>query len=195
MIQTNLPTLPFCGPHPKPNCARGLSKHYYLRFDTKRGHGICAFCRIPWACVAFTSMLDQNWIYGIPSKKKARYQIVTDCTYWTVLGSFKNWNIIHMLPKSKHFEALEEIHQVVIDVIGDNMASLVQSGKYGSINTDDTTKNGYYVIIFISEAYTLKNNTTIDGQIISAGELVVKAQYLFSMQETTNGYWKEQTLQ
>ena len=31
---------------------------------------------------------------------------------------------------------------------------------------------------FISEAYTLQNNTKIYGQVISAGELVVKAQYL-----------------
>ena len=28
-----LPTLPFCGPHSKPHGARGLGKHYNLRFD------------------------------------------------------------------------------------------------------------------------------------------------------------------
>ena len=55
------------------------------------------------------------------------------------------------------------------------MASLVQSGMHGAINTDYTTKNVFYVIQFISEAYTLQNNTTIYGQIISAGELVFKA--------------------
>ena len=62
------------------------------------------------------------------------------------------------------------------------MASFVQSGKYGVINTADTITNVFYVINLISEAYTLQNNTTIDGQIISAGELVVKAQYLCSIQ-------------
>ena len=35
------PILTFCGPHPKPNGARGLSKHHHLRFDTKLGNGIC----------------------------------------------------------------------------------------------------------------------------------------------------------
>ena len=39
-----------------------------------------------------------------------------------------------------------------------------------------------------SEAYTLQDNTTIDGQIITAGELVVKAQYISSMQLDTNWY-------
>ena len=62
------------------------------------------------------------------------------------------------------------------------MVSLVKSGMYDAINTYDTTTNGFYVIQFISEAYTLQNNTKIDGQVIYAGELVVKAQYIFSMQ-------------
>ena len=43
--------LPFCGPYPKPNLSRGLSKHYHLRFDQKIGHGICEIFRIPCAFV------------------------------------------------------------------------------------------------------------------------------------------------
>ena len=49
---------------------------------------------------------------------------------------------------------------------------------YGANNTNDTTKNGFYVIQFISEAYTLQNNTTIYGQVIYPGGLVSNAQYL-----------------
>ena len=62
------------------------------------------------------------------------------------------------------------------------MASLVQSGKYGFINTDDTTTSGFYVIKFILEAYTLQNNTKIGGKFIYAVELVLKAQYICSIQ-------------
>ena len=60
-----LPTLPFCGSHPKPHGARGFGKNYHLRFDTNIGHGICAIHRISFACVPFTSMLDQPCISGI----------------------------------------------------------------------------------------------------------------------------------
>ena len=49
------------------------------------------------------------------------------------------------------------------------MTSLVQSVMYGVINIYDTTTNVFYVIQFISEAYTLQNNTTIYGQVIYAG--------------------------
>ena len=48
------PTLTFCGSHIKPHGAMGLVKNYHLRFDTNLGHGICAICRIPCACVACT---------------------------------------------------------------------------------------------------------------------------------------------
>ena len=62
------------------------------------------------------------------------------------------------------------------------MASLFQSGKYGVINTDYTATKGFFVIQLISEEYTLTNNTAIDGQFISADELVVKSQYIYYMQ-------------
>ena len=69
-----------------------------------------------------------------------------------------------MSHKSTTSEAFDEIHQVVIDGKSDNMASLFELGKYGSIKTTDTTTNGFYVIILTSEAYTLQDNTKIDGQ-------------------------------
>ena len=85
------------------------------------------------------------------------------------MGPYKNWNIIELTPKSTHSEEFDEIHQVVLDGISENMASLVQPGMYGAINTDDTKTHGLYVIQFLSDAYTLQNNTTIDGHVISAG--------------------------
>ena len=42
-----------------------------------------------------------------------------------------------------------------------------------------------------SEVYTLQDNTTIDGQIMTAGELFVKAQYICTMQVQTNWYWNQ----
>ena len=48
--------------------------------------------------------------------------------------------------------------------------------------------------IHIRDIHATKN-TTIDGQVIPAGELVVKAQYIFFMHENTNFDWKQQPLQ
>ena len=102
------------------------------------------------------------------------YKPVTRCTYWPIFGSFNNWNIILLSHKSTPSDAFDEIHQVIIYGISDNMASLVESVKYGDINTTDAETNGFYVIMFTSESYTLQYNTIIDGLIITDGESVAK---------------------
>ena len=63
------------------------------------------------------------------------------------------------------------------------MDSLFKYGRYGSINTTDTPTDKFYVTMFISEAQALKNKT-IDRKNTTAGKLVVKAQYICSMQKT-----------
>ena len=75
-------------------------------------------------------MLDKHGIYGITSDKQERLKPVTKCTYWPVLGSFNNWNIIEFSQKPTPSKTFFEIHQVVLDGISDNMASLVESGKF-----------------------------------------------------------------
>ena len=183
--------LPFYGTHSKPHGERGLSKNYHLRFDPKIGNGVYTILCIPCACVACTSMLYKPCISGILSDKQECYKPVIDCNYLKLLGPFNNWNITQLSQKSTPSDAFDEIHQVVLDGISENMASLVESVNYGSINKTDTATNGFYVIIFISEAYTLQNNTTIDGKIITAVELVVKAQYLCSTKVDTTWYWNQ----
>ena len=112
---------------------------------------------------------------------------------WLVLGVINNWNIIELSSKSTSSETFYEIIQVVLDGVSDDMASLVKSGKYGAINTTDTSTNGFYVIMFTSGVYTLQENTAIDGKILIAGEWVVNAKYLCSMQVDTNWYWNQQS--
>ena len=43
--------------------------------------------------------------------------------------------------------------------------------------------------------WSIKVNTTIDGQVISAGELIFKAQYLWYKQDKNNWYLEKQPLQ
>ena len=88
-------------------------------------------------------MLDKPCISGIPSDEQERYKPVTKCTCWTVLGSFNNWNIIQLSQKSTPSDKFDEIYQVVLNRISDNISLLVESGKYGAINTTDTTTNEF----------------------------------------------------
>ena len=54
------------------------------------------------------------------------------------------------------------------------MATLSKTGKYSDINKIDTTRMEYYVIKFMSEAYTIQEETAYSGQISTSGELFAK---------------------
>ena len=92
-----------------------------------------------------------------------------------MIGSFNSFNLITLSHNATTSDVFKDIHWVFLDVIGYNKASLDQYGKYGTINTTETPTKIYYVIKFFSEAYTLQDDTTCDGQISSDGELIVKA--------------------
>ena len=118
---------------------RGLNKHYNLQLDPKLGHGKCAIQQITCDCISCTTILDNPWAYVFDPTKQPRYQPVSDCTYWTVLVSFNNWNTIQFTNKTTQSEDFDAVHKQVIDGISGNMASLVQLGKYGAINASDKT--------------------------------------------------------
>ena len=51
--------------------------------------------------------------------------------------------------------------------------------KYGAIDTDHSSCHGYYIIRFSSSPYTLQADLSIDGQVISSGEILCEGNYFF----------------
>ena len=64
--------------------------------------------------------VGKPWSPGIYHSKQLRYQPVYDCTFWIVLVSFNNWNIIHFTNKTTCSECAYEVHQVVLACISAN---------------------------------------------------------------------------
>ena len=52
-----------------------------------------------------------------------------------------------------------------------NMYLIITEVKYGAIDNDDYSCHGYYIIKFSSSTYTLQADLSIDGQVISFGEI------------------------
>ena len=120
-------------------------------------------------------MLDKPWAYGVDPNKQPSYQHVVDCTYWTVLLPFNNLNTIKFTNEIPSSEDFDSVHKEVLYGISENMASLVQLGKYGAINAYHLTKMGYYVIKYLYEPYTPQEYQTTYWQGSKAGEIVVRA--------------------
>ena len=52
------------------------------------------------------------------------------------------------------------------------MYFIIMEGKYGAIGADDYSCHGYYIIKISSHPHTLQADLSIDGQVISCGEMV-----------------------
>ena len=105
-------------------------------------------------------MVDKTWDPVVAPSHQPKYKSVKDCTYCSVLVYLNNWNINKLSNKTTTSENYEAIHQVVLYGISDNTTLLVQSGIYGSMNKIDPTTLVYYVVMYVSEAYKLKEETT-----------------------------------
>ena len=94
----------------------------------------------------------------MPLHLQPSYQPVKDFTCLPVLVSFNNCNVIPFEYKETSSEYIDKINHVAIDGISENMAALVLTSKYGTINTTDTTIMGYYVIKKLRILHTPRRN-------------------------------------
>ena len=86
-----------------------------------------------------------------------------------MLGSFNNWNIIQLNNKTICSEYFDEVHKVVLYGISANMASLVQTGKYGAINSTYPVILIYYILKYVSDTFKLQELITMDGKVSKTG--------------------------
>ena len=104
-----------------------------------------------------------TWAPVVAPPNQPFYQTVCNFTYYPILGVLNNWNIITFSNKNTTSEDFEDIHQVILDGISDNMASLVQSGKHDATKTTYPTRMGYYMANYVSYACILQEDTLCDG--------------------------------
>ena len=70
-------------------------------------------------------------------------------------------------------EDFDDILKGVRDGIIYNIVSLVQSSKYFAIDTEDPTSFVYYVVKYVTDAFTLHKNITNDGRLSKSGQMSV----------------------
>ena len=74
-----------------------------------------------------------------------------------------------------------------------SMSFIILEGKYGTIDTDDSSCHGYYIIKFSSLPYTLQSDLGIDGQVISSVKTVCEGNYFFSTNINSHYYVLQKT--
>ena len=106
-----------------------------------------------------------------------------------MLGSLNKCKIIKWTNKGTLSEDIDNIHNIILDIISENMDSLVYTGIYGAINITDIETMEYYVIRYVSDTFTLQEYTTIDCQVNKYIELSVREKHLSEIRYKTIWYW------
>ena len=86
-------------------------------------------------------------------------------------------------------ECLEEIHKVLVQSIGNNMAEFVEINYYGAVSTNDSRADGFYVVKFVESPHTLQEEVEMNAKIIESGSLVCAAYYISPAQKILGDTW------
>ena len=112
-----------------------------------------------------------------------------DCLYHDIFGDLNNWKFFDVKVCNKESDVIDEqleMNQHVLECISTIMAEKIRINGFGALPTTDPDYNGYYIVQFQSDPYTLQENYQLDsGDYIPAGELVVNAFYYNKVPSTT----------
>ena len=160
----------------------GLLAHYNFQVSKELGVGRAATRRIPCACESCLAQMEEPWTPGVAAELQPRYASSTGCIRWKIFEGLNDWKIIDLLPKKESDpEEVEEAHAQVLEGVKERMAELVKPNKCGAFSTEDEDADGYYIVMWTSDPYTLQEDVELaeytPAMKIKAGELVCDAEY------------------
>ena len=69
-----------------------------------------------------------------------------------------------------------------------NIHLIIIERKYGAIDDDDSTCQGYYIIRFSSSSFMLQAELNIDVQVFSSGEIIYEGTYYLPININSHYY-------
>ena len=167
----------------------GIRAHYNIRTDPDLGVGWAAMRRVACGCGPCKEQLERPWVPLVEPDAQPRYAQNKECAMWHSYEGANDWKCCALVPKTEadEKEARKSIRSV-LHAFEARMSLTVHEGEVGAVGTTDEAANGYYLVKWISEPYTLQADTEGMSGIISAGKMVVDAVYFNRVQRAPLWY-------
>ena len=93
-----------------------------------------------------------------------------------------DWHLVDLVPgKGNDPAEIEQAQTIVLESIAERYSEEVQVGNFGAFMTSDMEADGYYVVQWTSDPYTLQADSILDEYdpplLMRKGELVCDAKY------------------
>jgi hypothetical protein len=164
---------------PKKGEFNGLRAHYNIRTDPDIGINYAALRRVACGCESCKEQLGRPWVLPcIDVAAQPRYGQNKECTLWPSYEGGNDWKICRLVPKTEvDKKGARESHHSVLSAMEARMSLMIREGELGAIGTADKATMGYYVFKWLSEPYTLQEETEGMSGMICMGMMVVDALY------------------
>jgi hypothetical protein len=109
----------------------------------------------PCLCDGCINQLD-------PKNVEARYASSIRCKCWDIFEGLNYWKIIKLVSGSENFEDdLDEGKKIVLHGLATEAAEKIKIGGIGCFLTNNPDSDGYYIVEWKSEPYTLQEAITL----------------------------------
>ena len=137
----------------------------------------CAAC----GCDACAKQLALPWKPGVDRAEQPRYARNKKCVLWPSYEGANDWKIRQLQPKTAaEAKGTHESMKCVLEAMVARISLLIKEGEIAAVGTSDEDTLGYYLVKWLSEPYTLQEDTEgmVKGVMLKAGTLVVDAEWL-----------------
>jgi hypothetical protein len=173
----------------------GIAAMYNFRADPDLGMRAIAARRIPCACAACIEQLQRPWLPGHPVEGQPRYSRNSRCQLFSIFDGLNDWTIISLKAKAGADEdEVDEAHAYALKGIETINSERVEKDNHGAFGTNDPDADGYYVVQWSSDPYTLQEDLPLDsGTFIPGGEIVCDATYYQKVPRAKHWYIPEKS--
>jgi hypothetical protein len=161
----------------------GICAHYNIRTDLDLGMGWAAVRRVACGCGPCKDQLQRLWLLRGSITAQPRYMVNKNCKLWPSYEGANDWKIVALVPKTEaDKKVVRESLRCILNALVACMSLMMRDGHVGAVGTTDEAVMGYYLVKWLSEPYTLQEDTEEMSGMIPFGSMVVDGLYFNRVQ-------------
>ena len=139
----------------------GLRTHYNICTDPDLGTDYAALRCVACSCESCKEQLGWPWVLPcVDVIAQPRYSQNKECMLWPSYKGGNNWKICRLVPKTEADKrGVRGWRHSILGAMEARMSLMIREGKVGAIGTADKATMGYNVVKWLSEPYTLQEET------------------------------------
>jgi hypothetical protein len=107
---------------------------------------------------------------------------------WPSYEGANDWKVFQLVPKKRKDEkGARESIKCVLNALEARVLLMMRIGEVGAVGTTDAATMGYYMVKWLSEPYTLQEETVGMASLLGTGKMVTKAVYFNRVKRAP--YW------